>query len=160
MENLASEVVVNQLVHLVDNRLIYTEALFSSVLKREGLNWLADGENEAYLSNCFVRISNKEIAAFKEAAISLTNLGIKAAKQIAQNEDWKNAGIPENAIELVKYSLRHELEMHLLNRFDFAGGIDGLPIKLLESNADTCSFNHRTGRTLDTRTVQIIRPSI
>jgi len=124
----------------VDNRLIYTEGLFSNVLKREGLNWLQDGENEDYLSHVFVRISPKEIDAFKKAADELTDLGIKAAKYIAKNELWEAAGIPENAIAIVAYSLKQEVEFHLLNRFDFAGGIDGIPIKLLEFNADTCSL--------------------
>ncbi len=124
----------------MDNRLIYTEALFSNVLKREGLNWLQAGENEDYLSNVFVRISPKEIEAFKKAADELTDLGVKAAKHIAKNEWWEDAGIPENAIDIVAYSLKHEIELHLLNRFDFAGGIDGVPIKLLEFNADTCSL--------------------
>jgi len=138
------EVVVNQLVLLVDNRLVYTEALYSNVLKREGLNWLQDGENADYLSNVFVRISQNELDAFKKVAIELTDLAIIVAKKIATNELWEEAGIPENAIEIVKYSLKHELEMHLLNRFDFAGGIDGLPIKLIEFNADTCSLMPET----------------
>ena len=138
------EVVVNQLALLVDNRLIYTDALYASVLKREGLNWLQAGENEDYLSNVFVRISKKELQAFKEASIILTKLGLKAAKKIATNNLWEAVGIPENAIDLVKYSMKHELDMHLLNRFDFAGGIDGIPIKLLEFNADTCSLMPET----------------
>ncbi len=138
------EVVVNQPVLLVDSRLIYTEALYASVLKREGLNWLQDGENEDYLSNVFVRISKNELDAFKKVAIELTDLGIIAAKNIAKNELWEEAGIPKNAIKVVKHSLKYELEMHLLNRFDFAGGINGLPIKLIEFNADTCSLMPET----------------
>lgn len=138
------EVVVNQHVLSVDNRLIYTEGLFSNVLKREGLNWLQDGENADYLSNVFVRISPKELEAFKKVAMELTDLGIIVAKKIAANDWWEEAGIPENAIEVVRYSLKYELEMHLLNRFDFAGGIDGLPIKLIEFNADTCSLMPET----------------
>ena len=138
------EAVVNQPVLLVDSRLIYTEALYASVLKREGLNWLQDGENEDYLSNVFVRISKNELDAFKKVAIELTDLGIIAAKNIAKNELWEEAGIPKNAIKVVEHSLKYELEMHLLNRFDFAGGINGLPIKLIEFNADTCSLMPET----------------
>lgn len=128
----------------MDNRLIYTEALYSNVIKREGLDWLQAGENEEYLSNVFVRISKKELAAFKEAATALTELGLKAAKHIVKNELWEDAGIPENAIDIIKYSMKYDRDIHLLNRFDFAGGIDGIPIKLLEFNADTCSLMPET----------------
>lgn len=138
------EVVVNQRALSVDNRLIYTEGLYSNVLKREGLSWLQDGENADYLSHVFVRVSQKELDAFKKVADELTDLGIIVAQKIAANEWWEAAGIPENAIRLVKHSLKYELEMHLLNRFDFAGGIDGLPIKLIEFNADTCSLMPET----------------
>ena len=114
MASLVLVVVANQQDLTVDNRLIYTEPLYSNVLKREGLNWLADGENEDYLSNCFVRISSKELNGLKEAAVSLTDLGIKAAKKIAKNNLWEEAGIPENAIKIIKHSLKYELEFHLL----------------------------------------------
>ena len=128
----------------MDHRLIYTEALYSNVLKREGLNWLQAGENEDYLSNIFVRITKKELVAFKEVATELSKLGLKAAKHIVKHELWKAAGIPPNAIDIIKYSMKYEKDMHLLSRFDFAGGIDGVPIKLLEFNADTCSLMPET----------------
>jgi len=103
-----------------------------------------DGDNEEYLCNAFVRVEEQELAALKEAAISLTQLGIKAAKYVVKNRLWDEIGIPKAAIEVVEYSLKNELNYHLINRFDFAGGIDHLPIKFLEFNADTCSLMPET----------------
>ena len=119
--------VVNQVVLSVDSRLVHTQHLYTSVLRREGMIWFKegeDGDNEEYLCNAFVRVEEQELAALKEAAISLTQLGIKAAKYVVKNRLWDEIGIPKAAIELVEYSLKNELNYHLINRFDFAGGID------------------------------------
>ena len=140
-------VVANQVDLSVDSRLIYTQPIFASILRREGLIWLKegeDGDNEEYLCNAFVRIEEKELDAFKEASSSLVQLGIKAAKHVVKNQLWEEIGIPKAAVQLMEYSIKNELSYHLINRFDFAGGIDGLPIKFLEFNADTCSLMPET----------------
>ena len=65
---------------------------------------------------------------------------LEAARWVAEQDQWEQAGIPSSAIPLVSYSLRQECDLHLLGRFDFAGGIEGVPLQLLEFNADTCSL--------------------
>jgi glutathionylspermidine synthase len=46
-------------------------------------------------------------------------------------------GIPANLHEMIRSTWDDDRQLHLFGRFDLAGGVDGLPIKLLEFNADT-----------------------
>lgn len=46
--------------------------------------------------------------------------------------------IPEYAVPVIGRTYRQYMRHpHMLGRFDFAGGLDGLPVKLLGGNADT-----------------------
>ena len=132
--------VANRPALMVDNRLIEVAPLKSRVLKKEGLKWFAAGENKDYLSNDFLVVYRSELEAYKTAAAELHQLAIEAAKFAAERNEWKTLGIPEAAIEFVQYSLEKETDMGLVGRFDFSGGMDGIPLKLLEYNADTCSL--------------------
>ena len=124
----------------MDKRLISIPPISVKSLRREALDWFATGDNHDYIADEFVAVTSKELNAFREAAKELNRLAIEAAQWIAARNAWELAGIPKNTINLVKYSLENELDYHLIGRYDFAGGIDGLPIKLLEFNADTCSL--------------------
>lgn len=108
------------------------------------MGWFADGENEEYIAEEFIRLNERELNPYKVAATSLYDLMIRAAREVASRDLWKMVGIPDEAVELIKYSLNHELDLHLISRFDFAGGLDGMPIKMLELNADTCSLMAET----------------
>lgn len=132
--------VVVQVVRLVDSRLIHVPPIATKPLRREGLDWFVDGDNHDYFSEDFVKVTSEELQAFQEAAQQVHRLGIEAAQLIASKGAWQLAGIPKSAVNLVQYSLQNELDNHLVSRFDFAGGIMGKPIKLLEFNADTCSL--------------------
>lgn len=129
-----------QLALMVDNRLIEVGSLKSRTLKKEGLKWFASGENKDYLSDEFIVVNSSELYGYKQAAEELHHLAVRAAKYAAERNEWKTLGIPEVAIELIEHSLQNETDLGLIGRFDFAGGMDGVPLKLLEYNADTCSL--------------------
>ena len=131
---------VAQPVLSVDKRLITIPPVSAKSLRKEDLDWFVNGDNHDYLSNDYVQVKLSELEALRNATKEMTALGIEAAQKIASHNAWAAAGIPDNAINLVKYSLQHELDNQLIGRLDFAGGIDGMPIKLLEFNADTCSL--------------------
>lgn len=135
-----------QLVLMVDNRLITVHPLQMKALKKVGLQWLAAGENSEYLANDFIKVKMGELREYQTVAAEMQRLAVEAAQYIAEKGLWKEAGIPDAAIDLVRYSLRNELDYHLIGRFDFAGGIDGMPIKLLEFNADTCTLLPETSQ--------------
>lgn len=124
----------------MDNRLISVSSLNKRVLRNAGLDWLRKGENKDYLSDDFVRVEEYELRAFKTAAEGLHRLAMRAAQEVAKRNLWARVGIPDRCVPLLEYSLAQEADLHLIGRFDFAGGIEKLPIKLLEYNADTCSL--------------------
>ncbi len=107
---------------------------------------MASGDNSDYLANRVVAVSEKEMQAFQSATKELYKMQLEAARYVADNRLWEKIGIPKDAIPLMEYSLRNEEHLHLVGRYDFAGGLDGLPIKLLEFNADTFSLLPETVR--------------
>lgn len=131
---------VNQLVLSVDNRIVSVSSISKSAFRDHGLDWMRKGENKDYWSNDFVRVTQSELRAYQEAAKNLQRLAIKAVKHVAQRNLWSDLDVPDFCIPLLEYSIAKETDLHLIGRFDFAGGIDRLPIKMLEYNADTCSL--------------------
>lgn len=135
---------VAQLVHQVDNRLIAVPPLPRHELRKEDLEWFVADENEGYFSDDFVKVTREELDNLRAASAELFSLAMEAARRIVDRKAWKEAGIPKNARPLIAYSLQHESDNYLVGRFDFAGGIEGLPLKMLEINADTCSMMPET----------------
>ena len=137
-------VVVAQLVHLVDSRLIAVPPLPRHELRKEDLEWFVAEENEGYLSDDFVRVTKEELNLLRTASAELFSILLKAAQRIVDRKAWKETGIPPNAISLLTYSLQYEKDNYLVGRFDFAGGMEGKPLKMLEINADTCTLMPET----------------
>ena len=81
---------------------------------------------------------------FRAASTAMHRAAVEAARFIAENNKWDEAGIPQNARRVIEYSLQNEIGDFLVGRFDFSGGFDGVPIKFLEYNADTCSLMPET----------------
>lgn len=136
--------VVAQQDHTVDKRIIKVEPLNFATLEDAELEWFATEDNKDYLIDEFVLIHQSEADSFREASAKLYQLAIDAAFHVASQKEWKAMGVPAEAIELVRYSLKEELGLHLIGRFDFAGGLDDVNIKLIEFNADTCSLMPET----------------
>ena len=128
----------------MDKRIIKVEPLDFATLQDAELEWFALDENEEYLIDEFLTIQPSEVDAFRDATKDLYQLAIDAAFHVASNKEWEAMGIPPEAIQLVRYSLKKELGMHLVGRFDFAGGLDDVSLKLIEFNADTCSLMPET----------------
>jgi len=124
----------------VDNRIVNASAISKGAFRDYGLDWMRKGENKNYWSNDFVRVTQSELNAFQAAAKNLHALAIKAVRRVAARNLWSDFNVPDFCIPLLKYSIANEIDLHLIGRFDFAGGIDGVPIKMLEYNADTCSL--------------------
>lgn len=108
------------------------------LIRANGFQWFLDGENEEYVTTEALLLSRDESKAFLKAADECFDLYIKAMEYVITGNLWSRIGIPEAAIPLIKYSWDQK-HPHILGRFDFAGGIEGTPIKLIEFNADTCT---------------------
>ncbi len=106
-------------------------------LESLGFFWHTDSDNSNYISDEIIAISEQEALSFENAANELYDMFIKAGQYIIDNNLFHDIGIPFNLINTIKLSWENDVHWHLYGRFDLAGGIDGLPIKLLEFNADT-----------------------
>ncbi|MBN2721704.1 MAG: glutathionylspermidine synthase family protein [Campylobacterales bacterium] len=111
--------------------------LETQYLERLGFAWHTDSDNTKYIADELVIISEQEAKAFYDAGNELYDMFVNAAQFVIDNNLFHEIGIPFNLVELIKESWENDIHWHLYGRFDLAGGIDGLPIKLLEFNADT-----------------------
>lgn len=108
-------------------------------LKRTGWNWMLGEDTIPYLTNQSVSLDLATTEAFYNAANTLYEMYIEAGQYAIDHLMFKEFGIPENLVELIKYTWDEDNHTHLYGRFDLAGGIDGAPIKLIEFNADTAT---------------------
>ena len=113
------------------------EPLSIDYLEELGFSWHTDSDNTSYISNRLVLLNEEEAENYYAAANELYDMFVEAGEYIIENNLFHEVGIPFNLVELVKESWENDVHWHLYGRFDFAGGVDGKPIKLLEFNADT-----------------------
>ena len=108
-----------------------------NVLESMGLTWHTDSDNSSYLSDELIHISQAEAEAYYEAGNELYDMFVEAGEYVIKNDLFFELDIPPSLIGAIKQSWEEEIHWHLYGRFDLAGGLDGVPIKLLEFNADT-----------------------
>lgn len=131
----------NQPVLSVDNRLTDAPRLKDRWFKKQGLGYYAQGENEEYLADEILSLRPDEATAAMRAGDEVWDILRATAQRSAFMDDrLVGLGVPEFARPLVQWSVENEWDNFLVGRFDFAGGIDGLPLKLIEFNADTASL--------------------
>ncbi|WP_028525899.1 glutathionylspermidine synthase family protein [Runella limosa] len=108
-------------------------------LRNVGWDWMLGADTLPYLTNEAVAIKSYEAEAYYNAANELYEIYAEAAQHAIDRQLWKEMGIPENLIELVKLTWEDERHWHIYGRFDLAGGVGREPIKLIEFNADTAT---------------------
>ncbi len=111
--------------------------LSKSQLQEIGCTWHTDDDRSSYIANELVMLRQSEAEAYYKAANELYDMYVEAAEYVIKNELFFELGIPFNLVDIIKKSWENDVHWHIYGRFDFAGGIDGKPIKLLEFNADT-----------------------
>lgn len=104
-----------------------------------GWEWFLGQGKWKYISSDALLVKQQEQEAFYKAANELYDLFVEAGDYVIDNQLWDKLAIPKNIRELIQLTWEDERHYHLYGRFDFAGGINGLPIKLLEFNADTAT---------------------
>ena len=118
-------------------KLLKTNPLPKEALDEIGFTWHTDIDNSDYISNSILAITAAEADAYFVAANELYDMFAEAGQYVIDNNLFHEIGIPYNLVELIKLSWEQDVHWHLYSRFDFAGGINARPIKLLEFNADT-----------------------
>ncbi len=106
-------------------------------LESIGFGWHTDSDGSKYISDELVVVSEVEAMQYYEASNELYDMFVEAGDYVIENDLLHEIGIPFNLHELVRLSWENDVHWHLYGRFDFAGGLDGVPLKLLEFNADT-----------------------
>ena len=118
--------------------------LTKEFLESIGFYWHTDNDNTSYIADALVLVDNDEVEAYYEAANELYDMFAKAGQYVIDNNLFHELNIPFNVVELIKNSWENDVHWHLYGRFDFAGGVDGKPIKLIEFNADTPTSLYET----------------
>ncbi len=107
-------------------------------LANSGWNW-TNQDTLPYLSDELIIVSENEAESYYNAANQLYEMFCEAAEYVVINKKYDLLGIPKSLIPLIEYSWENDNHWHLYGRFDFSGGLDDLPIKLIEFNADTAT---------------------
>lgn len=118
-------------------KILRLDPLTNKMLEEIGLEWHTDLDNSSYVSNEVVEITQAEVDAFYEAGNELYDMFVEAGEYVIKNNLFFELDIPPTLVETIKQSWENEVHWHIYGRFDFAGGLDGKPLKLLEFNADT-----------------------
>ena len=108
-------------------------------LQKLGWNWMLGTDTVPYVVNDVVVVKEEEANQYYDAATTLYDMFVEAGQYAIDHLLFKDMGIPENLIELIKLSWEDDRQIHLYGRFDLAGGVAGEPIKLIEFNADTAT---------------------
>jgi len=118
--------------------------LTKEFLESIGFYWHTDADESPYIADELVLVNHHEVDAYYEAANALYEMFAEAGQYVIDNNLFHELNIPFNLVELIKNSWENDVHWHLYGRFDFAGGVDGKPIKLLEFNADTPTSLYET----------------
>ncbi len=102
-------------------------------IKENGYEFLLDDE---YIVPEGVLLKTSEIDDLIEVQDKVVRLFRRELSEMIQQNNFGFLNLPDKMIELIKYTFEKD-HIHLLGRFDFAGGLEGIPLKLLEYNADT-----------------------
>jgi len=108
-----------------------------NTLEEIGFSWHTDIDDSKYINDTLIEITEEEAEAYYIAGNEIYDMYIVAAQYVIDNELFFEIGIPFNLIEAIKKSWKNDVHWHIYSRFDLAGGIDNIPIKLIEFNADT-----------------------
>ena len=98
--------------------------LDNSYLENIGFVWHTDSDDNSYIADELVNVTEAEAEAYYEACNELYEMFIEAAQYVIDNNLFHEIGIPFNLVEVIKASWDNEIHWHLYGRFDLAGGID------------------------------------
>ncbi len=116
----------------MEDRLIELSGIPEKEISEHKLEFLLEDE---YIVPEGIFLYQQEIDEYTQAAKEMYDIMIDQLAKIVRERDFNYFGFPPAAVDLIIKSFE-DADLHLLGRFDFAGGITDLPIKLLEFNAD------------------------
>lgn len=114
-------------------RQIDLEGFPKDFIIENGYEFLLDDE---YIVPEAVLITSSEIEEAIKAQDKIYSIFKEELEHLIDTENFDFLNLPSQMVDLIIHSYKSK-HVHLVGRFDFAGGMDGLPLKLLEYNADT-----------------------
>jgi glutathionylspermidine synthase len=120
----------------MEDRIIELPGIAEEKIHEEQFSWFIEGDNDDYLTSDAILVHQDEAAEYIKASEAIFNLYEQAIVHVAENNLWHDLDIPESIVPLIMLDFERGLP-HICGRMDFAGGVDGLPLKLIEFNADT-----------------------
>ncbi len=116
----------------MEDRLIELSGIPDDAIKSHQLEFLLEDE---YIVPEGIFVLEDEVKEYQRAANEVYEIFEEELHKLVKARDFRLFDFPSQLEDLIVHSAEQK-HAHLLGRFDFAGGIDGLPIKLLEFNAD------------------------
>lgn len=110
-----------------------------AALQKAGWDWALGTDTAPYVVNDMVIVAEQQAENYYEAAVTLYDMLIEAGQYAIDHNLFREMGIPENLVGLIKLSWSDDRQIHLYGRFDLAGGFNDEPVKLIEFNADTAT---------------------
>lgn len=120
----------------MEDRVYDLKGIPSNEITDAGYDWYL---HEEYIIPEAVRVTGEEIDALRYAADMSYEFYDKVVEKILDDAAWDNHKYPIKMREMIQHSWDND-HMHMLGRFDFGGGLDKLPVGLLEFNADTSTM--------------------
>lgn len=117
----------------MEDRIIDLKSVPEKLISRGGFEWYLHQE---YIVPEAILLIPEEIDHYIEVANAGYDLFQEITERIIDNAEWERFDFPLAMREMIQHSWDYK-HMHLLSRFDLSGGIDGLPTKIFELNADT-----------------------
>lgn len=119
---------------------LYTTPLSANTEAHLPANYALDNK---YLLDKLIPISGEQTEQLIDAAHLLYQLYTAATDQIIAQQKWKGIDMPYNMLDVISFTWQHRHQhLPLCLRFDLAGGIANLPIKLLSCHADNAVFDN------------------
>ena len=113
-------------------------------LKNLHFSWNENQDQSDYDMEHLVQINENELENYYNAANEIYDMYVEAAEYVVENDLFFDLGIPFNLIDAIKKSWENDVHWHIYGRFNFSGGIDGKPIKLLGFEADAANLLYET----------------
>lgn len=110
-----------------------------SILKSLGWDWALGTDTLPYVTGDVVEVSQEAAEIYYESGEQLFEMLREAAKYVVDNHLFRDMGIPESLVDLIRYTWADERHVHLYSRLDLAFDERENNIKLIECNADTAT---------------------
>lgn len=125
--------------HLEDNRFLDLPPVDFGLIP-ESFHWFC--EQEDYLVDELIGFTQDEVKAIADVATRAQAIFERATDLILERNDLHKLEIPSFFHPAIYHSWkqRQDKQPFLYGRFDMSGGINNMPIKVIEYNADTCTM--------------------